>query len=316
MRLSKQFLISFILISLIIVSTNFFLESVQALSQPTSALNVSPAEVNFKLTKNQSTIVYYLLITNNSSQLVNISLADSNIQALGNSGQIQFINNNQPDNHSLIKNIRLPLNISDLVINANSSLKLPITLYNLNNLNPGSYYAAIQVSLGHSLPSTGNVVGLVNKVDSLVFVSSNTTGSIELSLNQPQIGKLLTSMPTNLNLVFNNLSNIIVQPTGYLQLYQAKQLIYQKIINPGSAIILANSSRLIPVNLPYTASPLFFNSYKFIIHYHPLGVTSYKSLTIQFLVVNKLVVILSILIILVLIVILSRFLLKKVNLIN
>lgn len=284
--LGKIFSFFVILLSLIVL----FSSNSNADTYKPSGLVVSPAILQLKLNKNQNQLEFNIDLTNSSKSIIRINVGAKDFTSLNDQGGISFVPQSLNNSHGLIGNIAFANR--DLILAPNQSLKVPVTLNNLNDLSPGGYYSAITFTQEAQPNSDQNNISINQTVDTLLFLQTYNSGQVNLSFTPPRLSFFELSIPSQLNMIFNNLGNTQVVPRGVVRLQQSNGLLlYQSVINEDSDLILPSSSRLFSFNLLNIHKPIFFQKYKLSIAYRNSGQKDYSLYSYSFIYINKLLVI-------------------------
>ena len=234
-----------------------FLSSPLAAAQdpisPSNALRITPSISQIQLAPNQPSASLNMTVTNlTDSQLV-VGLGARDFGAQGQTGSISFFGNgyNPATNpHGLQQSIQF--NASQIVLPAEGSQVVPVTIAHTASLAAGGHYGAILFSplpLGTVLHKTTRI-GIRSSVAALLFVTTGSGGIQSVALHLPHISPFRLSLPATVYPVFSNTGNTQTTPRGQVTLYgPGSRLLSRTIINTASGLILPGSSRLFVVSL-------------------------------------------------------------------
>ena len=235
-----------------------------------SGITASPALEQLKLSVGQSTLVFTTKVTNNTKTTISLDISAQDFTSLNQNGGIDFLTSN--DNpHGLSSSIHIGQ--KQVQLNPGQTQTVTFTITGANTLAAGGHYGAIIYKvLGPNL-TPYNTVTVNQAVTTLVFLTTASQGTQELSLTSPPFGRYLSSFPSSVDAVFANNGNTQTAARGLIQVVDSKaKLVSKGILNADSGLILPDSKRLFTVTLqPQTTNYLWPGLYTARILYHYEG---------------------------------------------
>jgi hypothetical protein len=236
-----------------------------------NGITISPAINQITVSPGQSSYSTDIDVTDNTSSQVVIAVSAEDFQATNYSNSINFIPPGSVtvggDQHGLAQSI-VP-GITQLALAPGQTEAVPITIENINNLQPGGHYAAIifkTLSVGGG--SQVNSVGINQIISSLIFLSTSGEGTQSVQLSNPDIGSFYLNMPKSLNLVFTNTGNTQTTPRGTVTITKGKQEVAKGIIAVNSALLLPGNSGIYSVSMIKEVSHFSSGNYSIKIDYN------------------------------------------------
>ena len=258
----------------------------QALKVTSTGLVVSPAIEQIAMAEGQTQYNFSYLLTNDTGSSLDITLSTQNFTSLNNNGSVYILPAGTGNSHGLAGIISF--GIPQLVIAPGKSSSVPIVMKGLNHLTPGGYYGAVEFSVASAnSQTTGNNISVREKLNALIFLT--TPGRINSSLRlQPLKQGPSLSLPTYINLVFNNDGSEQNAPHGIVTLKKGNREIARGIININSALILPGTSRLFSVSLYKDAGGINYPGvYTIDISYSPGERSTNSTYSKSFLFINQ-----------------------------
>ncbi len=268
---------SFLLILLFFLGFN---QTVKASVLSNQGLVVSPAIVHLQAGYNQNSLSFTINITNRTLNTTNIDVSSSNFTSFSNNGSVTFLPRMQGLNHGLANNMIFENHLS---LVRGQSLNMSVTINNIDSLSRGGHYGAVLLNNTGSLSNSyGNNFNSNDSVAVLVFLNTFNPGTAQVHLYNPPVNKYYFSLPSSLNVIFNNTGNIQTDPHGIIRILGShNKLIGQGIINNESGYILPGTSCLyqVPIKLE-TSNRGFFANYKLVVNYQATsGAKNYQYIT-------------------------------------
>jgi hypothetical protein len=263
----------------------------------TSGIELNPAIEQLSVNAGQTTASFPIELHNSTSKSTIIYVSKNDFTALNQTGQVSFYGNNYDPNlnpHGLASNL-IP-SVTQFSLNANQSLKVNVTVDNINGLAPGGHYGAVTFFVGYPPHSKNSRAEVSNNqvLTSIVFLTTAGKGTQALKLNQPLLSSFYFSMPSSMSLVIANSGNL----------------------NEQSGLVLPASARLFDVNLRSEKHSWFGGTYKFVVAYRPDNATQFQYYQKSFYVVGAAIIwmiLLLIILIAVILIWLSKRRPKKIN---
>jgi hypothetical protein len=287
----------------------------------TSGIELNPAIEQLSVNAGQTTASFPIELHNSTSKSTIIYVSKNDFTALNQTGQVSFYGNNYDPNlnpHGLASNL-IP-SVTQFSLNANQSLKVNVTVDNINGLAPGGHYGAVTFFVGYPPHSKNSRAEVSNNqvLTSIVFLTTAGKGTQALKLNQPLLSSFYFSMPSSMSLVIANSGNTQTTPRGYvtIQSKNGETELARGILNEQSGLVLPASARLFDVNLRSEKHSWFGGTYKFVVAYRPDNATQFQYYQKSFYVVGAAIIwmiLLLIILIAVILIWLSKRRPKKIN---
>jgi len=244
-----------------------------------SGITVSPAFQKVSIPQDASEQPVSFTITNDKSvpQVISLSVADFN--TLNETGGLFFVGSNPTDlqkKYGLANWVSLP--IKDLTLQPNQTTKVNASVLNLPTLQAGGHYGALMISLSTNNSATSsNKVGLHPIASSLLFVTKLEGATYQLSLSGVNYKHSKFSLPSSIELRFQNLGNTHLIPRGDVTIADNKNhLVARGIINENSGLILPVNYRIFKVPIKRVDPTNSFGKYKLSVAYRFDGYDQYR----------------------------------------
>jgi hypothetical protein len=278
-----------------------------------NGITVSPAIEQLTLEPNQNSTTFQTQVTNNTASPVVLQVSAEDFTALNQNGGLSFFNGGAIDTnnpHGLLD--FLSIGLSEIALGPRQSQTVPITILNANQLAVGGHYAALMFKVEGTSNGKGNKIIINQAVSSLIFLSTYGQGSQTTVLTTPITGRLLTSFPQTINMVFSNTGNTQTTPRGYVQILDSSShVVSQGQLNINSNLILPTSSRLFALNLTQLKKHLWPGIYRLKVYYQHDGQATYSVYQQKFLYVNGGLVVLAVVVVIALLVLAARVFLPE-----
>jgi hypothetical protein len=257
--------------SLLMVSLILALPDKVFASPPLNGITISPAIEEITALPGQSSYSTSINVTDNTANQVVIAISAEDFTASNYSNSLTFITpgslNVGGSQHGLAGSI-VP-GITQLALSPKQTGAVPITIQNINDLQPGGHYAAIIFkSIGVGSNSKSNNVGINQIVSSLIFLSTSEGGTQSVQLSNPDLGSFYFTMPSTLNLVFTNTGNTQTTPRGVIIIKKGKQEVARGVIGINTSILLPGVSGIYAVNMIKEVSHFSSGKYSIQIQYN------------------------------------------------
>jgi hypothetical protein len=254
----------------------------------TNGITVSPAIEQITVNKNQDSATFNVEIINNTNSPQFITVSSQDFTYLNESGAVSFYNSsvvNSSDIHGLTSYLKI--GYPEIALATRQSKIVPITVVNANLLSSGGHYAAI-VFRAYPTNQKKTNFSLVQAVSSLVFLSTNGSGTQKVSLVNALIGSLNINLPQQVSLILQNSGNTQTIPSGFIQILNpGGKLVSQSQINVFSGLILPASRRLLITNIAPANKFLWPGFYKVKVFYSHQGSNSYTIYQKQIFVITE-----------------------------
>lgn len=265
--------------------------SVSAASQHTpSGIAVSPAIKQLQVQSDQEEVSFSEEITNNTLDSVQIKVGFADFKALNESGGIAFLGQNAgavEQSHGLAKWVSV--STQQVGLDPGQSAEVQIRLSDLGSLPEGGHYGAITYQVLKATPNGGgNRVSVNQVVSSLVFLTTAGEGTEHLKMPPAVVPSIEFSLPSELDLFFTNDGNTQTIPRGSLTIYgrNAAQPAATAVVNAQQAMVLPNSTRLLPTPITVTGHPWWPGRYHLQVRYRPDGTMKFQTYTASFVYIN------------------------------
>lgn len=278
---------------------------------PSGGLRITPAITEIKLQSHEKKLGLQYTLSNLTSTPLTIALGARDFGALSQSGSITLFGNdyNPATNPHGIQSYVTYTN-QNVLVAANSSQQVTVSIKNTDKLAPGGHYGAILFSPQSAFSNTGNNrVNLNTSVAGLVFLTTAQGGTYGISASIAHISPIQFTLPSNAYLVFKNTGNTQTIPQGQLTLYNPrKQVLSTQVVNSASGLVLSGGSRIFQSALPPNATwHTLPGIYHFTLEYKDSQDARFKTIDQSFLYINWKVLLLTIAVLLVLIYVTKRF---------
>ena len=224
-------------------------------STPSNGIRVTPAIMQVQLQPKQNSLNLNYSITNLTNQPLAISLGARDFGAFSQNGSITLFGsgyNPKTNPHGIQTNVTFPA--SRVVIPANETQQVTVTIQNATKLAPGGHYGAVLFSPQSPLATAGNTnnhVSLNTSVGGLIFLTTAYGGTYGISASMSHLSRIMFNLPSSTYLVFDNTGNTQTIPQGQLTLYGPRsEVLGTQVVNTSSGLILSGGSRIFQVQLP------------------------------------------------------------------
>lgn len=252
--------------------------------------SIAPFFQEITLEKNQVETKFNLELSNNTDFPAVFKLSVLDFGALDESGGVAFLSSAEKkvtNKYSLASWISLEKDA--LALNPREKQEIAVTVLNKESLSPGGHYAAIVLKMeseNGDAEDKFTQVALNPSFASLIFARKLGGEVYGLALNKKEVEKNLFSLPSIVNLRFQNTGNVHVVPRGIVSLvdYFGREVL-RGVINQESSSILPETFRLFPVSLKKMALGFLPGRYKILVQYRFDGQTDLitESQTINFI---------------------------------
>jgi hypothetical protein len=252
-------------------------------------LSLSPAIEQLDLQPGQVNNSYQIRIDNNLNTDMTVSVNSLDFKSLNDSGGLFFIGtgiNNSKDKYGLTNWISLPR--TPMSLKPHGGQFVTVTIDNRSDLSPGGHYAAILFHVNSQSTGGVNRVNLNQVASSLLFVRKIGGEKYSLSLSKVQLKRSIFSWPGSADLFFSNTGNVQTAPYGTVVLGKSST-----VINPGSNLVLPESSRVFITPLSASKPGLLPKTYDLKINYRPDGLKQFSSYEVHFWYINPLELVLT-----------------------
>jgi hypothetical protein len=267
------------------------LKVASAATPTNSGIAVSPAIEQIALGAGQSSASFKVEVINNNSVAVTLQASSEDFTALNTSGSVAFLGNSSSASpHGLAYWISPIANL--ITIAPDSSQSVSVSITNTNTLPLGGHYGAVIFKALPSVSSArGNNLTANEGIATLVFLTTHTGGVQAVTLDTPDVGSVLTTLPSSIDLVLNNTGNTQTAPRGVVTISdRSGKIIARGIINIDSGLVLPDTTRLYDVNLNYLKSSFLPGNYHLNINYEASNNSVLLTYTKSFVYINPLII--------------------------
>jgi hypothetical protein len=265
----------------LVVSLIFGLSSpVYAATSPSSGISLSPFTTQLNLDQGDTQKTFDLTVTNHTSSLQELDMSVEDFGSLNDTGGILLEGSNSyTQRYGLVS--WLTLGTNSVVLRANESATVPVTINNRSDLQPGGHYGAVIARVNSLGTQSGNKVTINQQLLSLVIIDKVGGEHFALNLDKISQNGNWIHLPSTVELQFQNPGNVQVTPRGIVDLESPNGTVISKgIINTGSAFILSDSfyNMYVPLTPVGHSLPLP-GLYKVVVHYRYDQVSNYATKT-------------------------------------
>jgi hypothetical protein len=213
-------------------------------------VTISPAFQQVTLKSDQSNQTYDFSVTNNSSQEHEFALSVVDFGSLDETGGVLFVGNAEKAlSYRYALSPWVTLEKDRVVVAPHATEKVPITLINKESLTPGGHYGAVLVTPTDT-GDQAQKVQIDQVASSLLFVKKQGGEVYKLELNSLKVRPHIFSLPTSVDIRFQNAGNVHVIPRGLAMLTGPDgRVVKRGVINADSGIALPESFRSLKVPL-------------------------------------------------------------------
>lgn len=261
-------------------------------------ITVSPAFQQVVVAQDTPSKTFDFSVTNHTTETAEFALKTVDFGSLDENGGVLFMGqSNQALNYKYGLSQWVTLGQDRIVVDPGQTVKVPVTIENKESLAPGGHYGAVLVEPadqnGHPTKVEINQV-----MSSLLFVTKQGGEIYGLHLQDYSVSTHLFSTPASVKLRFQNPGNVHVIPQGVAYITDPHgRMVKQGFINPGSAIILPETFRQLPIAMQTTAVAWIPGRYHLHIAYRYMGQSSEQTKDVSFIYINGWYVIAGIVII-------------------
>jgi hypothetical protein len=239
---------------------------------PSSGLTVSPYIEQLTLGQNQNQASYPVTLFNRGSSPVIVRISAVNFTSLNENGGILFLDSKQSQHDPFALSGNLTFAYPEVIVGPHQSQTVTVTVANANQLADGGHFASILFTAQGTNIASGNGVVINQASSSLLFLSSSGGGTQNITLTNVALNSWYSSLPTDVDAVFQNKGNTQSSPTGLVQILDSSNsVVAQGQINTGSSLILPESKRLFILSLKQTGGHLRPGFYRLKISYQHVG---------------------------------------------
>ncbi len=257
---------------------------VKAASQPKAitykGIGISPAITQVSLDQNLPQTTFKISVANLLDTPQTLTVSSLDFKSLNQSGGIAFIGGSA-SKYGLANWLILPK--QPIKLAAHDSQVVQITVQNRADLAPGGHYASILFKNSSSQIPGKNKVDVNQVVAALVFAKKSGGEIYDISAIPPKFGLSWLRLPGTVDLLIKNTGNTQTAPRGTIVITDpASHEIKRGIINPDSALVLPDSTRLFSTSLNSTTQPWLPGRYHATISYEPSDTNVAKTVTYSF----------------------------------
>ena len=236
---------------ILMIFSIFFVGVANASAEDAKASNagfsITPFLKEINLSADQKEDSYFLEVGNGTAAPVDVTFSLNDFGASNDGNGVLFLDPKENNKYSLSPWIRLETDRLSLGAGEKKSIKVIIS--NNENLSPGGHYGAIIANMGKATED-GAMVSLNTKLTALIFLRKSGGETYGLNLEKSEAAATMFSLPQKSHLFFENSGNVHVTARGIVSVVDPLgRTISAGIINSESAIILPESSRMLPVEL-------------------------------------------------------------------
>jgi hypothetical protein len=260
---------------------------------PNNSLAISPAIEQVSLNKGQTSVSFNAQVINSSTVPLIVQIDTSDFTALGNNGSVAFINQGAGENlHGLKKWLKPSLN--ELILQPGTKQIVPISIVDTSSLAPGGHYGAVVFKVVPKPVSTkSNSLSNKEELSMLVFLTTSSGQTQNIVIDKPQISKIVTTLPSVVNINVTNTGNTQTSPSGLITVVNSSnQEIAKGVINQDSGLVLPATNRLYQVPLTYVKKNPYPGVYKLNIDYQASSLAKAQIYSAKVLLINKSLIIL------------------------
>jgi len=277
-----------------LLATSIWLPKASAASsqvqvKPPTGVTISPAfqQAGILATEQQHPITFK--ITNNETKARTFDLSVADFNTLGESGGLFFVGTNPTElqkKYGLAK--WFSLQQKSITLQPKQSETITAEILNLPDLSPGGHYGALMLQADNPGQSGGNNQVSVHPIaSSLLFVTKVGGDTHELSLASVSFKRTLFSIPSSVELRFQNKGNSHVVPRGNVYIKTAAGKVMSKgIINEDSNIILPETYRIYNVPLSSIGGLNASGQYQLHVDFRFDGIDTYRAYQQNLLVIQ------------------------------
>ncbi len=225
-------------------------------------------------------------LQNNSDQSATFEISTVDMGALDETGGLVFsgLSQDYEKKYGLAEWVELPN--TRVEVAGKKAVTVPFVIKNQDSLSPGGHYGAIIVRQVASRASDKQVA-ISPQVASLVFLLKRGGEVYGLSLSDMKSRHNIWSLPTKIELPFQNTGNVHVVPRGIVRLKNPQgNEMAKTIINPESALILPERSRVFVVALDTQSRSVWPGHYTIEVDYRYDGQEKFTHLEQSFYTAN------------------------------
>lgn len=241
--------------SLLAIACTFSFMLVGTIQEATAASNgsitISPFLKEIRFTANEPTKEFSVSLTNNTKITQEFSLNALDFGSLNETGGIVFAGSNS---NSLINKYGLAnwltLGTQSITIEPGKTATIPVAIINDVSMKPGGHYAAIVASVRTPETSSSNVIGVNQKLSSLIFATKMGGEKYDLTLKDIDVSGGIFKLPSQVKLRFYNPGNVHIVPRGIVKIISPNgTVVSQGVINEESSYVLPETTRQLTVEM-------------------------------------------------------------------
>jgi hypothetical protein len=252
-------------------------------NQPTG-ITISPALQEVSINADDSGRDIEFSLTNHYQTAKTVLLTTADFDTLQDTGGLFFIGSNPTElqkKYGLAAWLSLPE--PAVVVPAGQTIVIKATVLNQPSLAAGGHYGSLSFSVVGENNNAGNRVGIKPVASSLIFLTKHGGDTYRLKLDAVQAKHSLLSLPSSVDLKFENSGNTHLVPRGTIEITDSHgKLIKNGVINENSAIILPAKHRTLRVPLQQVSSPTLPGHYKMTVNYRFEGIDDFRTYQASF----------------------------------
>jgi hypothetical protein len=254
-----------IILNLFIVVVFSLISMPLAAAEKKGSLEISPAFSEVVLDKPDQERKLEITFLNHSDKPLELEMFPIDFKQSGDMGEISFLNQTS-GSYSYSLSSFLSLESNQLELKGGEKRVFKVTIRNREDISPGGHYAAVigKVIDSEKNPSSAEIAP---SLASLIFLRKTGGERFNLSLVDVDFPKEIIKFdyPKTLNLLFQNEGNIHLVPYGRVEIHDIfGRLLYQGVVNSGSAIVFPETKRYIrgDLLLIHKSFPISLNTFK------------------------------------------------------
>ncbi|MDB5171002.1 MAG: hypothetical protein JWO35_696 [Candidatus Saccharibacteria bacterium] len=217
-------------------------------------ITLSPFEQQLSIAPDDTTRIFNLDLTNNTSSLQELSLSARDFGSLNDTGGV-LLEGSKAYAQKYGLTSWLALGTNTVVLQPGEKRSVPVTIENRDSLQPGGHYGAVVASVNSLNGQGDNKVVINQQLLSLILVKKVGGERYNLKLKDVDQNGNWFRLPSKVKLRFQNPGNVHVVPRGVVKLKSPSgKILAQGIINSESAYILPETFRELYVPLTKVAS--------------------------------------------------------------
>jgi hypothetical protein len=209
-----------------------------------NGITLAPAIVNVDLQPGQVNAVFAINVSNTTDQPVTLDISSADFKSLNDTGGVAFLNTGSGvTKYGLASWLTTD---NSITLEPGQTKTTAVTIENRDDLSPGGHYAAVLFRVnGNNKNSTANQVDINQVVSALVFVKKIGGERYSIDLQDLHPPTAWFSLPSNINLFFNNIGNTQAVPRGLVIISSPlSKEVARGIINTDSSLVLPESTKM------------------------------------------------------------------------